>query len=261
MRRASILIGILVFPLSLPAQEKQPDQEYAAFSKMLHSMAVKQLPKEFEDASAWNQTIPAEPNLRLQKLRTFIKVGDKQEMPHGTWRRFKGKIEEPDKNLKIVVKDFKSMENGKFYRLVLDIDATILCNIEVQQWQKGLLLIGGQGAADANVTAAVTADIAWSFNFKKLPPELNIEPKVMELGLKLVDIKARGGPVLPAGPANDVKELLRGFVKSSEPFVKDLANDAIAKSLKEGKGSISAGALMNVLPKPKAPEKEKKSDK
>ena len=38
---------------------------------------------------------------------------------------------------------------------------------------------------------------------------------------------------------------------------RDGANEAIAKSLKEGKGSISAGALMNVLPKPKAPEPKK----
>ena len=257
MRRAGILIAILALPLGVPAQEKKPADDYAAFSKMVHSMAVKQLPKEFVDESGWNQTIPYEANLRLPKLRTVLKVGDKLALPHGTWRRFKGKIEDPDKNLKIVVKDFKSMEDGKFYRLVLDVDALILVNIEVQQWQKGLLLVGGEGAADANLKALIAADIGWSFDFKKLPPGVSIEPKITELDLTLVDIKARPGPILPAGLAMDVKNLLRALVKSSEPAVKNFANDAIAKSLKEGKGSISAGALMTVLPKPKAPEPKK----
>ena len=262
MRRAGIVIGILALPLSLLAQEKQqPNQDYAAFSKMVHSMVVKRLPKEgFEDTSGWGLTIPYEPNLPLPTLRTVVKVGDQVMLPHGTWRRIKGKIENPDRDLKIVVKDFKSMDNGKFYRLVIDVDAMILCNVEIQQWQKGLALIGGEGAVDANLTSTITCDVGWSFDFKTLPPDLVIEPKVKELTLNLVDLKARGGPVLPPGLANDVKDLARNLVKASEPMVKDLANDAIAKSLKDGKGTISVGSLMTVLPKPKAPE-VKKGDK
>jgi hypothetical protein len=256
MRPLAIALGILVLvPLSLAAQTlPMPKEEYAAFSKIIHKVVVKQLPKEFEDASGWGQMMEVPANLPLAGLRRLVKVGDHLEAPHGTWRRFKGKIEEPDKNLKIVVKEFKKLDE-KTYRVVVDVDATILCRGEVQHWQKGLMLIGAEAAADANVTAAIVCDVAESLNVKKFPPELNIDPKVTELGLELVDVKVRGGPILKGeggkAMANDIKDMLRAAVKASEPLVKAEANRAIAESLREGKGTISAGAILEALPKAK----------
>jgi hypothetical protein len=256
MRPIPFLLTIIaLFPLSLAAQTPaQPKEEYAAFSKIIHKVVVKQLPKEFEDNSGWGQMMEVPANLPLAGLRKLVKVGDHLGAPHGTWRRFKGKIEEPDKNLKIVVKDFKKL-NDKAYRIVVDVDATILCRGEVQQWQKGLLLVGAEAAADANVTAAIVCDVGVELNVKKFPPELNLDPKVTELGLELVDVKVRGGPILKGeggkALANDIKDMLRAAVKASEPLVKAEANRAIAESLREGKGSISAGAILEPLPKAK----------
>lgn len=257
MRPLSALLGILL-PLSLaaqtPTEPKVPKEEYAEFSKLIHKVVVKQLPKEFEDASGWGQRIEVPDNLPLAVLRKIVKVGDHLEAPHGTWRRFKGKIEEPAKNLRIVVKDFKKLDD-KTYRVTVDVDVTILCRGEVQQWQKGLMLIGADVSADANATAAIVCDVGVALNLKKFPPELNIEPKVTELALELVDVKVRGGPLLKGDKgqalANDIKDMLRAVVKASEPLVKEEANRAIAESLREGKGTISAGAIMQALPKPK----------
>jgi hypothetical protein len=256
MRSLSAMLGIIaIVPLSLAAQTPTPPKgEYAEFSKVIHKVVVKNLPKEFEDASGWGQMIEVPANLPLAGLRKLVKVGDHLEAPHGTWRRFKGKIEEPDKNLKIVVKDFKKLDD-KTYRVVVDVDVTILCRGEVQQWQKGLLLIGAEAAADANITAAIVCDVGVSLNIKKFPPELNIEPKVADLALELVDVKVRGGPILKGengrALANDIKDVLRAAVKASEPLVKAEANRAIAESLREGKGTISAASILEALPRPK----------
>lgn len=252
MRSIFGLIAILAVGPVGGAQEKQEKQEYKEFSRLVHSIVVKQLPKEFEDTSGWGGTIPAEDNLPLAKLRKYVKVGDKLEVPHGTWRKFKGKVEDPSKNLKIVVKEFKQL-NDKTYRVVADVDATFLVRGEIQQWQKGLFLIGGELAADANLTAAIVCDVGVSLNLKKFPPELNIEPKVAELGLEFVDFKVRGGPFITGELGDnfrrDLKEGLRAVVKASEPLVKMYANDAIAQGLKEGKGTISADAILKALPK------------
>jgi ribosome maturation factor RimP len=259
MRSLSALPGILaLLPLSLaaqaPTQPKVPKDEYVEFSKLIHKVVVKQLPREFEDNSGWGQMTEVPANLPLAGLRKLVKVGDHLEAPHGTWRRFKGKIEEPDKNLKIVVKEFKKLDD-KTYRVKVDVDATILCRGEVQQWQKGLMLIGGEASADANVTAAILCDVGVALNLKKFPPELNIEPKVTELGLELVDVKVRGGPILKGergkAMADDLKDMLRAVVKASEPLVKEEANRAIAESLREGNGTISARSILQALPKAK----------
>ena len=191
----------------------------------------------------------------LPGLRTYVKVGDKLEVPHGAWQRFKGRLENPDKNLKIVVKDFKKNEGGKTYRLAADIDVTIFCQAEWQFWQKGLLLIGAESSADANFTAALVCDVGVTLDITKFPPEVTVEPKVAELGLNLVDIKPRQEPILKGEKGDalrrDLKEILRTLVKASEPLVKDYANQAIAQSLKDGKGAISAGAILKSLPMPK----------
>jgi len=241
-----------ILPLSVPAGEKQPKQEYKEFSRLIHSIVVKELPKEVEDASGWGGTIPAEFNLPLPRLRRYVKVGDKLEMPHGTWRKFKGKIEDPDKNLKIVVKDFKQLD-VKTYRVVTDVDTTVLLHVDVQQWQKGLMLIGAEADVDARFTAAIVCDVSASLNFKKFPPELNLEPKVTELGLDFVEFKVRNGPIFPGEFGDKLRKELtdsvRTILKASEPVIKSYANQAITESLKEGKGAISADAIFKALPK------------
>ena len=69
------------------------------------------------------------------------------------------------------------------------------------------------------------------------------------------DFKFRHEPIIKGESGDnlrrDLKEMLRSMVKASEGAVKDLANEAIEKSLKEGKGTISAGAIMQSLPAPK----------
>jgi len=252
MRPIGIFISLAaILPFSLNAGE-QTKQDYKQFSRLVHSVVVKQLPKEFDDESGWGQTIPVTEKLPFPGLRKFIKVGDKLEVPHGTWRRFKGKIEQPDKNLKIVVKDFKQID-GKNYRIALDVDVIVLTHTEIQQWQKGLRLFGGQATIDINMTAAIRCDVGVSLDFKKFPPALKIEPKVTDLDLNLVDFKVRNGPIvggeLGENLHNDLKEIVRGLMKASAPFVKDQANRAIVESLKEGKGAISADAIMKALPK------------
>ena len=255
MRPILAMIGILaLLPFGGSAGEKQPKQEYAEFSRLAHAIAVKQLPKQFEDTSGWGQRVEIPGNLALMALRTTVKVGDRLEAPHGAWRRFNGKIEDPDKNLKITVKDFKKLDD-KTYRIVVDIDAIITCQAEWQQWQKGLLLIKADAIADVNVAAAVVCDVGVALNFKKIPPALDLDPKVAELGLDLVDFKIRNGPLLKGEKgkllANEFKDVMRTVVKASEPFVREQVNQAIVQSLKEGKGTISAGEIMKALPMPK----------
>jgi hypothetical protein len=255
MRRTALLIGVLtLIPLSLSAGEPQSKQDYAEFSRLLHTVVVSQLPKQFEDNSGWDQLIPAPQKLPLPQLRKYVKVGEKMFVPHGSWRRFKGTLENPDKNLKIVVKDFKQLDD-KTYRIVVDVDAIVLCNAEWQQWQKGLQLVGLEAAGDATFTSAMVCDIGVSLNFDKFPPVLNISPKVSDLRLNLVDFKLRNGPLLKGekGEAltNEVKDVMRAFVKASEPTVKDYANKILTQSLKEGKGTISASSIMKTLPESK----------
>jgi hypothetical protein len=259
MRMMPLFLGaLLVTPLvavaeeEIPAPKSKKPNDYAEFSKLVHGFVAPHVKKQFEHRDGWGNTIPLpETKLRLPNLRTYLKVGDELVLPHGAWKKLKVRIDDPAKDIQIQVKEFKP-QGDKSYRLVLEADVVLATQGEWQQWQKGLLLIGVAGEADAFLKVTVGCDVGVSLNLNKLPPEVNVSPKVTDLALDLKDIRPRGGPILSGEKgeklAADIKGLLRSAVKLAEPQVKDLANEAIAQSLKNGKGTLSAGALLKALP-------------
>jgi len=255
MRTMPLFLAALVVAPVLaqdPPSPAPPKKDYAEFSKLVQQFVAGQAPKEVEHRDGWGQTIPHTERLILPNLRTYLKDGDRIVLPHGAWKRVKIKLEDPARDLAVSVKNFKSID-AKTYRLDLDADVVLRTEGEWQQWQKGLLLVGIEGVADAYLRISVGADVAVALDFKKLPPEVTINPKVTDLALDLEDIRLRGGPIFTGERgerlASDIKGLLRAAVKAAEPQVKELANQAIAESLKKGKGSLSAGALLKALPK------------
>jgi hypothetical protein len=241
-------------------EPRRPEEkDYAEFSKLIHQVVVKQLPKVFEDSSGWGQTVPIPPKLTLPKLRTRIKVGDKEELPHGLWRKIKVWMTTPAKDLQIRVRDFKSVD-GKTYRLVIEADALLHADVDAQHWQKGLTLGGFTAQADVALNVLLNCDVQVSLVGKKFPPELKIEPKITDLktdlkdftlkqvAMKKIAIGIEGDAAKDVG--NKFKDVLQQLLHSAEPAIKAKANEAIAKSLQDGKGTISAGEMMKALSLP-----------
>jgi hypothetical protein len=265
MRTMPLLAGVLLCPLFVwagdPPAPEAPKADYAEFSKLVHKFVVDGTPKPIEHRDGWGATIPHTEKLILPRLRTYLKDGDRVVLPHGAWKRLKVQLEDPARDLVINVKDFK-YAGGKNYRLDLDADVVLRTDGEWQQWQKGLLLVGVEGVADAYLHVSIGADIGVELDFKTFPPGVKIHPKVTDLGLDLQDIRLRGGPIFTGEKgerlASDIKGLLRAAVKVAEPKVKDLANEAIAQSIQKGRGALSAGEMVKALP---PAEREKKNGK
>lgn len=223
-------------------------KDFTEFSKLIHGVVVKQTPKEYEHRDGWGATIPHPGRLPFPNLRTYLKDGDRIVLPHGAWKKVKLKLD-PNKDIRINVKEFKPID-AKSYRVVLDADIDVQADGEWQQWQKGLMLIGVGVETDAFVRLSVGSDVGFALNFKKIPPEVALSPKITDLSIELTDIRGRNGPILSDEKLkNDIKGLLRGAVKSYEPQLKELANRAIVDSIKAGKGTMSAEALLKALPK------------
>lgn len=258
-----VTVGItIIFILPLfsfgGAPEKKSD--FTEFSKLIHKMALKKVPKQYEERFGWGNTIPVPEKLPLARLRTYLKVDDHLELPHGAWRKVRVTLPDPERDLKIDVRDFKQVD--KIYRLAIDAEVNVLCEGEWKQWQKGLLLLDSNAEADATLTTSLVCDVKASLDFAKLLPELKLEPKItdMTIDLKSFNIRRLGGTIesekLREVGERLMRDVLRDFVKATEPVVKDYANQAIAQSLKENKGAIPAGALLKVLPKEKAEKKD-----
>ena len=221
-------------------------------------MVVKELPKEFEDRSGWGQMVPLTEKLAFPNLpRTRVRIGDKEGYPHGLWKKFKVRINDPARDLKINVREFSKVDS-KTFRLVVDSEVALAGDGDVQNWQKGLPLGKVSAQADALVGLGMVFDIGVTLDTKKFPPELNIEPRLADLKIDLKDFLLRrvANPttnISLEGEAaksfgDDWKDSLKALIKNFEPDIKSRANEAIAQSLKEGKGNISAASLFKMAP-------------
>lgn len=248
MRWLVITMVFTCCALTALGDEAAPQPDYRELSKLIQQQVVAKLPREVEHRFVWGETIPVPPNLPLPRLRTYVKVGERLEVPHGPWSRIKGRIDEPDKNVLIQVRELHQLEPTK-YRLVLDVDANINGEAEWQQWQKGLKLVAGGAVADAALRIALVCDVSVSLDLKSFPPALNIDPKVKELqvDLRRFDLKHIGTRLVtvenPKDLGDRMEELLREALRQSEPMLKEYANEAIARGLREGKGNVAPAAL------------------
>jgi hypothetical protein len=252
---APALTLLVLGPLLGSADEPVAKPDYRELSKLIHQQVAKKLPKEVEKEFGWGATIPVPPKLPLPRLRKYVKVGDRLEVPHGAWSLVRGKIEDPDKNLVIQVRDFRQLE-PTLYRVAVDADATIATEAEWQQWQKGLPIFGATALADAEVRLALVCDVRVSFDVSAFPPALNLEPKVsdLQLDLKALNLRQLGNRIVQAENPKELgarfEDIFRQALKQSEPKLKELANEALAKGLREGKGSVAPGELFKAVPPP-----------
>jgi hypothetical protein len=247
-----------------------PKVDYTALSSMIHKVVLGQLPPVIRTEANWGNTIPIEEGLRLMKRRKTVPVGDHREFPHGQWRKTRAWFDNPDKDLIIKVLDLKPA-GTKGYQITLDVNASVHAETEIQQWQKGILLADILALTDVGVDVPLQCDVTLALG-KGFPPEVKVEPKVTSLKtnledfkLKKVELRRPGLALALEGKAAEdmgkrVQGALQELLHNAEPTIAAKANEAIARSLREGKGNFSATALLNALSaKSKAQAETKKS--
>ena len=259
-----LVAGMLLIPAFwtlASAGDPAKNEKYAEFSKLINKIALKEIPNYIQDNTGWGQTMPIPPGkLRFANLRTTVKVKDHFEFPHGLWRKVKVWMKEPAKDLDIRVREFKV--DGKIIHISLDAVVTAETEIEAEHWQRGIFLWGFKGKAGPKIGVAVDCDVAISPGKSLL--EVKVEPKVTSLKVDLKDLNlrelntARLGKVAEGENAkalgNRYKDVLQDAIDYFKPTLEDYANQAIAQSLKEGRGTISLTELMkftNSAPKKK----------
>jgi hypothetical protein len=251
------LVAFVAVGLGMPllAQEPAPPpakRDLEPLSKLIRDAVLKQAPRSFEDNSGWNLSRPFPARIRLPNLpRTVLRVGDHDELAHGSWRRVKGWMADPNKDLSLHVTELRPTEGGK-YRLGLTSTADLQVEGEFQQWLNGLMIVGVTGRATATAQVDLDADVKLSLDVTKFPPEVQIEPKVVRLAIdlkkfQLFNPQTANNPQRAEGLNNDLKNLLQQALKTQEPKLTEEANRAIVDALRQGQGTFSAAKLYEAI--------------
>jgi hypothetical protein len=229
------------------------EDEYAELSQFLQKTVVSKIPKRLEDDSDWGKTIPDPGNLK-GKRRVRVKVGGRDELPHGLWTRTRVWFDDPAKDVRVRLTGLKSLD-VKNVRLNLEVSVSFHAEQERQRWRKGLRLLGFTVAADATVVARIDCDAAVSLKTDKFPPEADVIPKVVACDPELKEFRLnRVGVVqLEGQTAKDVGEELKGYLqaylRAHRAEIQDRANRAIDEALRDGKENIPAMMLLKFASK------------
>jgi hypothetical protein len=247
---------LLLTPAPLAAQTAPPSDEAATadLARLIHKLIVARMPPVYENASEWGHTAPLPERLRLPRLRrTVVQVGDHMEAPDGTWRKLRLRVEDPDRDIRVAVPSFTRLAAMK-YHVIVDADVALRGEADVQQWRNGLELADLTAHADVRLNVRVECDVTARLD-PKGPAKLALDADITDLKLNLKEftpkqvtfrragLTVQGGAVEAAG--EEFKDSLQAMLRGVEPGVRDRANDAIAKALKEGK--LPAAELLKAV--------------
>jgi len=228
------------------AADKEAEEQFA---RLIHDAVVAKMPKQYEDQSGWGKTVPIMDGVKLANLRTKVKVGDHEEWPDGGWNRAVFRVDDPDKDVVIKVRDVWPSDHKT---TLMTVEVTVKGHMEEerQQWQQGLKLLAFTAEANAVVVLTLDVDAAITFDLSKAPPQLVVKPKVTksQIDLKEFDLvrvgKLQGDKAKAVG--DEMKGGLQKAAKLAEPYATERINEAIVKALtdKNNKGPISAEKLL-----------------
>lgn len=244
-----------IFPilLALMTSKSSSGQEaaYPELSALLQSVLVAKLPREFEERSNWGKTVRIFDGLKFTGQGFKTKVRErKKEVPHGTWKRFRVWFDDPSRDVALRVRDVRRLDAERV-AFVIDADFAFHGEAELKQWSNGVHLLGVTTLADMRLKITLRCEVAARFEAPGGKPELVIEPKVTGTDVELTafDLK-RVGTVLRGKLAHELGDELRGEIRKQlnrqEPRIRAEANEAIAKSLDEGKIRISPLNLLDL---------------
>lgn len=258
-RLAAGIIGLLLAPwvVGADADEKSDKNDYTELSRRLQQAIVEKAPKRYEDRSDWGRTIPPPPAVRLPRLpRKVVQVNGRDEFPDGVWKRTLVWLDDPAKDIRVRVLDVKQRE-ANTYRVKLASTVDLHAERERQRWKNGVRFYALTVQADARFGAEFDCDVKVAFDVSKFPPDVLVEPKVARARVELLEFDLnRVGSLLVGDPARELGDELKGvlqeLIRLFDEDVKEYANAAIIKVLKDGKARVSAAELLKIKP----PEKK-----
>ncbi len=246
-----ICVTTAISPVNLPAQYQLPatgEQSANDFSadsfslgqapghaqSLLRDIAIAAIPLEYQNDKHWGKTKEVWDGVHVEmdglKLKTHRK---RKEVRHGTWKKYRISLIEPEKNLQIQIGDLRELAPGRA-AFPLSMSAKLSLFGQRQEWQRGVRLYSISAEATADVDVTVHFEMTTGLDLDVLPPDLILQPeaKSAELNLrqfKLHRISQADGPVVREF-GDGLENVVRRYLSDNQHKLTEKLNRAIAKN-------------------------------
>jgi len=202
--------------LELPADFSKPvDLEKApkVAKTFLTSLALDMLPNEYEDNRKWGGQKKRWDGLKVRVDGLQVRTKRRwKSVNHGTWKKYRLQLVDPDKYLSIKITDLESSGSGKF-SFDLALQARLDVHGRLQEWNNGVRLLSVSTDAVADVDLIIRFDVTTSLDVSQFPPGVRIDPVADQAELRLSRLRVKrigkaDGPVV-----DELGDALKKFVR------------------------------------------------
>ncbi|MEM8681297.1 MAG: hypothetical protein AAGF97_18275, partial [Planctomycetota bacterium] len=201
--------------------------------KMLSELAREAIPHEYEKKKGWNQKKRTWDGVHLKLDGLELKTKRKwKEANHGTWKRYRVEMINPDEELRVELKDFIKEPDGAT-QFQVAMSSRLKCFGQLQRWNRGVKLFSISADARANVMVKLTCAVNTSMDLTQFPPDILFHPEVRKASIHLRDFKldrvshAEGPLIHELGDA--LEGLLRDELRDRSAELVDKMNRQLAK--------------------------------
>lgn len=176
-------------------------QTPAQFQPLLINSILDIVPNDYDHTKKWGGTKEIvsglDVKIRNGKVRTKRR---RKEVNHGTWKRYKVSLVDPQEFFQLKVVDLREESPG-MAAFDLVVRAKLDVSGRLQEWQRGVRLFSISADAVADVALRLDCRLTTKLDSSHLPPDILMQPKVVDAEAKLVQFKLRrlskaDGPVV-----------------------------------------------------------------
>jgi hypothetical protein len=199
---------------------------------LAESLIADALPRSYSDAKHWGGQKHFTKGLKVELDGLKLETRRRKELVnHGTWKRYDVWIPEGQK-LALDISDVRTFDDGRVtFRLAAA--GPLSGRIELQQWERGVRLLGISADCEAKVKLVLDVEAALSSKQGTLLPTVAVVPKVTAASAEMTDFRLRRIGELRGPLAKELGDRAEGTlqreVREQNQKIADKINKSIAK--------------------------------
>lgn len=186
-------LALTVHPLAAAEPPPAPAKSHAVRPPLVdlaESLIAEALPRRYSDAKHWGGQKHFTKGLKVELDGLKLETRRRKELVnHGTWKRYDVWIPDGQK-LVLDVSEMRTYDDG---RVTFRVTAAgpLQGRVELQQWERGVRLVGLSADCEAKVRLTLDVEAALSSRQGTLLPTVAVAPKVSAAHAEMTDFRLR----------------------------------------------------------------------
>ena len=171
------------------AAEPPAIQSFDELRATVAGMLRDRLPEKYVNDKHWGKTKPVFDGIRLRREGVKIETERRwKQVNDGVWKRYEIDLPEDRDAVRLTVDRLEVVDHQRG-RIALHLETPVHLFGRVAVWERGVQLVSINADAHAKVRLALTADVGLRFDILRIPPDVVLDPRVLDARIELVDFR------------------------------------------------------------------------